>query len=416
MLAGIIPTAKGPYLSLLTTLYNEVTPFSKAENLPEWAGLVMELDHLEKQAKMLRIRKAQSSGVLKKTVSKVKSKIKVISKAGKIKKAMDSETMMEAAETFNRYQDTIVALTPMVSSRRASAKLASAIYAEDPATSDHVFFKTEQAIKKLKRMMGYPGKEPGQIWHLLEGPMNFYHEFSIKEAACYLQKRWERDVLMQFRDVSIDKNRNQVLLGPEGFVTTFVNGPGKPFIKRGLKKGFYSAKVMGRQIPFYKSFFQFLSRGRASAARTVKDSYAVRIKAEPTDTNDDAAVKPEATRLELVCADQTVLLENYNYPKEKVFTWAPESECEVIFSIQFRNLVLTRRYTGKKAFPKFLKSFSRGRVKFLPSDFPEHQDDLKRMGVKFIRVRYQFKGHQSVIRLLHAGPGSVPTEIVQCWD
>ena len=416
MLAGMVPTPRGPYLSLLTTLYNELGPFSKAENLPEWAGLVMELDHLEKQAKMLRVQRDQSSGVLKKTVSKVKSQIKGISKAEKIKKAMDSDTMIEAAKTFNSYQDAIVALPPMVSSRRASAKLASAIYSEDPANSDHVFFKAGQAVKKLKRMMGYPGKEPGQIWHLLEGPMNFYHEFSNKETACYLQKRWEQDVLVQFRDVSDDKNRNQVLLGPEGFVTTFVKGPGKPFIKRGLKKGFYSAKVMGRQIPFYKSFFQFLSRGRASAARTVKDSYGVKIKADPTDTNEDAAVKPEATRLELVCADQTILLENYNYPKEKVFTWAPESECEVIFSIKFRNLVLTRRYTGKNAFPRFLKSFSRGRVKFLPSDFPEHQDDLNRMGVKFIRVRYQFKGHQSVIGLLHAGPGRVPTEIVQCWD
>jgi hypothetical protein len=38
------------------------------------------------------------------------------------------------------------------------------------------------------------------------------------------------------------------------------------------------------------------------------------------------------------------------------------------------------------------------------------------MGIRYITAQYRFQGHGPVLRLLRAGPGRVPQEIVACWD
>jgi len=74
-------------------------------------------------------------------------------------------------------------------------------------------------------------------------------------------------------------------------------------------------------------------------------------------------------------------------------------------------------------FPKFLKEFSKGHRIFFSGEFPEHKADLKRLGIKYIKVNYRLTGHQAVIELLDsAKPKSsaripdVPETIVTCWD
>jgi hypothetical protein len=52
----------------------------------------------------------------------------------------------------------------------------------------------------------------------------------------------------------------------------------------------------------------------------------------------------------------------------------------------------------------------------MPSDFPDHEDDLNQMGVKFIKVKYKFKGKKSVVGLLNKTTGKTPMEIVKCWE
>jgi len=79
-------------------------------------------------------------------------------------------------------------------------------------------------------------------------------------------------------------------------------------------------------------------------------------------------------------------------------------------------MVLTRVYRGSQAFPKFLNDFKTGQRKFYPKDFPNHQDGLQRLAIKYITANYQFAGHRPVLELLRATPGAVPSRIAQCWD
>jgi hypothetical protein len=68
------------------------------------------------------------------------------------------------------------------------------------------------------------------------------------------------------------------------------------------------------------------------------------------------------------------------------------------------------------SFPKFFKDFSSGQSRFIPSDFPGFEDDLNRMGVRFIAAKYAFKGNEPIVKLLSAVPGKTPVEIVKCWE
>ncbi len=120
--------------------------------------------------------------------------------------------------------------------------------------------------------------------------------------------------------------------------------------------------------------------------------------------------------LELICSGGTTTLENRNYPVRKVFSWSPQSDCEVAFKIKIGSLVLEKKYSGPLSFPKFLKAFSKGHHRFVPSDFPDAEDDLKRMRVKFIKTKYGFRGNEPVVKLLSAVPGRTPMEIGKCWE
>ncbi|RLC25825.1 MAG: type VI secretion system protein ImpL [Deltaproteobacteria bacterium] len=407
---------KGPYFSLLQIIIHELKSFFDEKNLPEWIKLVRDLNNLQSQAITLRAQKTGSSGIIGQAASRVKSKLaSATHTSGVINTHLDAGAMMKAGKMFMTYQDALANIIPSVLSQRAAFEFAASIYTEDPATSTIPFFTARKAVNKLKAIVVYTGKEPAYIWEIFEGPLNFYHEFALQEASCQLQKKWEETVLMEMKDVSDKKNINTLLLGPEGVVTNFLKGPGKPFVKRGLKKGFYSAKVNGKSMAFDPYFFKFLTRG-VTASKPLKTNYSVKISGYPTSANEEAQVQPHATVLELACADGTTTLENRNYPVRKIFLWVPQSDCEVIFKIKIGSLVLVKKYTGPLSFPKFLKAFSKGQHRFIPSDFPDAEDDLKRMRVRFIKAKYGLKGNKPVVRLLGAVPGKTPMEIVKCWD
>ena len=114
-------------------------------------------------------------------------------------------------------------------------------------------------------------------------------------------------------------------------------------------------------------------------------------------------------------------MSNLNFPVRKIFEWSPDSCGDVIFSIEVGNLVLTRKYTGDKAFPRFLSDFGKGQKTFYPKHFPEHEPNLKRLGISYIKVNYQFRGEKPVLDLLYKDKQRIrvprlPRNIVRCWD
>jgi type VI secretion system protein ImpL len=205
----------------------------------------------------------------------------------------------------------------------------------------------------------------------------------------------------------------QMLLGPDGLTSKFVKGPAAPFLSRS-QKGYFSKEALGGTIPFETSFLTFLVRG-AQATVVAKKSYPVTISGLPTSSNPEARPKPQATRLELQCSGASQTIENMNFPVSKTFNWSPETCGDVILQIDVGDLHLKKKYTGDQAFPEFLQDFRVGQRIFSPGEFAAEKDALERMGIKFIRVQYQFTGQQDVLNQMNALPRQAPARIVSCW-
>ncbi|BBO67203.1 type VI secretion system protein ImpL [Desulfosarcina alkanivorans] len=416
-LAGsLLPSEKGPYLALLQSMARELEGVAKQEKRPAWVDLVFRFNQVRIQAKADSKGGKAAAGILKKATQSVTSKIgRVGSSAGvAAADAFSFEDRIAAGKAFNEYQEALNLLMPMTDSRKIAFRMASDLYAGDPAEGESPFFKAQAAQKKLQTTLGRKNKDTAIFWNLVSGPILFYHQYAAREAQCYLQSKWEKDVYLEVQDLPRGTNLNQLLMGSDGYAIKFLKGPAEPFVGRSRGKGYYSKKANGIALDLDTGFLTFLTRG-ASVTKPVAAEYRVSIKAYPTDANKDAAIKPHATSLELQCGDEKNKLLNLHYPVKKTFRWSPQNCGDVIFKIEIGNLVLTRVYSGYQGFAKFLKDFQTGQRTFRPSDFPDSASALKRMGIKYITPRYQFSGHQKVIRLLRASPGRVPQEIASCW-
>ena len=408
---------QNPYFTLFAMMAKELKPFSKGEKSPAWVSFVYDLKDAKLRSKAIKKDRSEPLGFIKKAAKKVKTTVKKAEKASGMKagKTLDMESQLLAAKAFLDYQSALNEITLVSASSLVAYKMAAEIYSEDPVISKSPFYTAQNAISKLKTTLIKPKTDQKMIWKLVAGPIDFFHEFILKESACYLQSRWEKEVLMEVQEVSDQKNMNQLLMGEGGFVKKFINGPVEPFLSRSLKKGYYAKKVMGRNIDFNEYFLSFLTKG-AKAARPVKGTYSVNIRAYPTGANTEARVRPHETSLELRCESDTIKLMNFNYPVKKTFYWSPQTCGDVIFKIKVGNVVLTKKYTGYQGFPKFIKTFEKGHHTFYPREFPDEKSALKRMGIKYITVKYQFKGHRPVLKLLQSAPGRIPRSIANCWD
>ena len=415
--AGIrMATAEGPYFSLLTRLSQELDPMLEGEFIPEWVDLVGDVEGIRLQAKMVAKSEGKKPGILKKAAGKVSKTISKTERAlgTKVAGSLSMEKKLLAGKAFATYEGAVEEMKTAYTSRNVAFQTTTDVFSGDAATSKIPFYTAMNALGKLSTMLKTNTTETKTIWRLMSGPKDFLYRYMVKETGCYLQEVWERDTLMELQEVSDSKNMNQLLMGEGGLALKFINGPAAPFLSRSVQKGYYAKTVYGRQVDINKNFFIYLTKG-AKAAKHVKENYKVVISADPTGANRDAQIKPHMTMLELQCAKGKTQLVNQNYPVKETFLYSPQSCGDVVFKIEVGDIVLNKKYTGFNAFPKFLKDFERGKRVFFPKEFPDKQQALKRIGVKYITVRYKLDGHKPVLKLLRSAPGKVPQWVAACW-
>lgn len=405
---------QGPYFAVLNRMAIELKPLVVDQDVPSWIERIYEFQFTKAKAAKLEI---GSKGALAKAANKGKTIIsKLEEKIGNAVSKKTLESQLLAAKAFREYQNALAEVAPAAASKTVAYNMAAQAFNEDPATSKSPFFVAHMAYDKLSASMsGKPTGNDKIFWNLVIGPLDYLWNFVCSETACHLQDLWEKEVLVEIQGVSDQKTLNQILLGQDGYAVKFVNGPAAPFISRSTQKGYYAKQVLDRKILFDPYFLSFLTKG-AKAVKLVKANYTVSIKGLPTDTNQEAQIRPHATILELQCADKAQKLVNLNYPVRKTFNWLPETCGDVIFQIEVGNLVLTKKYTGYRAFAKFLKDFIDGQRTFYPKEFPMHKAALKRLGIRYIKANYQFNGNRQIIELLTSAPGRAPRNIVKCWD
>ncbi|MDX2454684.1 type VI secretion protein IcmF/TssM N-terminal domain-containing protein [Desulfosarcina sp.] len=412
-----LATDQGPYFQLLARMAESLAPVKDQEKVPEWVDLIYRMRDTRIQAKTLDAQGVAKAGIIKRTTDKVASRLnRLESRTGvETTDALSFEARMDSAKAYKQYQDALQALSAVADSRKTAFKAASGLYSEDPATGESPFFMARQGEKKLRMVLGKKNKQTDLFWDLINGPIQFYHAYVIREAQCQLQSIWEKEVFLEVQYVSSGMDLNKLLMGNDGYAIKFVKGPAAPFIDRSRGKGYHARSIEGRSLDFRTDFLTFLTRGER-VAKPVVANYRVSIKAYPTDANSEALVKPHATKLELQCGNDRNQLINLHYPVRKTFNWSAQSCGDVVFKIEIGNLVLTTVYDGYLGFPRFLNDFKTGQRTFRPGDFPEQATALKRMRIRKITAKYQLSGHKPVLRFLQASPGRVPQEITSCWE
>jgi type VI secretion system protein ImpL len=415
-IGAILPSAKGPYLSLLDSLATELDVVRPLGRLPAWAELARRFQAVRMQAGVNRKAGRAATGFFKKATRTVTSTVDRLEGGSGAKSgaAFGVEDRIAAGDAFNRYLDALKLLKPMTDSPNIAYKMAADLYSQDPAAGDSPFFKARRALQQLQAAVGLQNSDTALFWDLASGPIRFYHEYADREAQCYLQHQWEKDVYLEVQGLPQGANLDRLLMGPDGYAAKFIKGPAQPFIGRSTGKGYFAKSIDGFSLDLNDRFLTFLTRS-AGVARPVASRYLVTVKAFPTDANKSARIKPQATSLEVQCGNETNRLLNLHYPVKKTFRWSPQECGDVVFKIEIGNLVLKRVYSGYLGFAKFLKDFRNGQHTFRPADFPASAAALKRMGIKTITPRYRFSGQRPVIRLLRQSPGRVPRDITTCW-
>ncbi|MFP7754270.1 type VI secretion protein IcmF/TssM N-terminal domain-containing protein [Thermodesulfobacteriota bacterium B35] len=425
---------KGPYFAVLATMARELAPLAADGKPPAWVRLVRDLELARKEA------------LAEKKISEQKSLLTKVAKKGKkvlgsLEKSVAGGSgrlladRLKAARLLAEYRRALADITLAASSRKVSYDMAVALFTDDPATSKSPFYVAQRALVRLRSEMDSGGDGEKAIWRLVAGPLMYLRDYVCLEAACQLNSLWEQTVLVEIEGIT-DKSRiNSLLFEAGGYGLRFLKGPARPFLKRGLKKGFYPATALGRMLPFKQSFLTFLTRGIQMAkfkpdirfdeepppgmALTgptlpgtgpqepaipepvkLRDSYRVQVEARPTGVNRGATIMPHAVNLEMNCGEQTTRLINLNYPVRKTFDWRPEVCDEVRLQIEVGSLLLQKKYEGRLAFPMFVKEFESGSHVFRPADFPDQANSLKRMNISAITVNYRLKGIGPILEII----------------
>ncbi|MCB2181954.1 MAG: hypothetical protein KQH63_08005 [Desulfobulbaceae bacterium] len=410
-MAQKISGLSGPYFSLLDKMVTELAFVADMEKqFPAWISLILQQQAIQGQASVLA--KAEGGALVAKAGMKSQSLIGRIGSKLDSSAAQDNlDNQLQAARALLDYQKSLKEAMLVLVPRKAAYEAAAAVYNGDKTA----FGSAKQAVSRMKTYMTSGKEDEDVFWTLLSGPVDFLWSFERTEAACYLQERWEKDVVVEVQGIKDRQKILQLLLDQDGYAMQFIKGPAAPFLSRNPKKGYYAVAALDGRVNFDPGFLDFLTRG-VSVKRSTRPSYDVSIKGMPTEVNSEAQIKPHATHVELQCASSTQKLSNFQFQIMKSFTWSQETCGDVLFEIEVSDMVLTKIYRGTQAFPSFLNDFKTGRKKFYPGDFPDHQDALKRLGIKYITVNYQFAGHKPVLELLRASPGAVPSRIVTCWD
>lgn len=457
--AARITTDQSPYFAFIDTLAVQLTALDEKKEQIPWAHLVQGFQAAKTQVasdesmkKLGVIAKATKKG--KRLLNKIE---KIEKKVGKAGAGRPLESQLIAAKSYQTYRKALADIALAAESRNVSYQLTVDYFKEDPATSESPFFVAHKALKKFQNALetDHPIYQKA-FWDLASGPLYFMRDYVNLETACHLNRLWEKEVLFEIQGIR-DKTRVQDLLfGSDGYAVKFINGPAAPFLSRNLEKGIFARLSLGRRLPFKPDFLDYITRsiemvkqkqgidldtGLGASMRTagetdallellflrdgiktpiqspepappepappepeppleLEDKYEVSIKGLPTDVNAGARIEPHTTTLTLRCGDQWTRLVNMNFPVKKTFVWVPGACTDVVLKIEIGSRVLTKKYSGQLAFPEFFKAFTGGKRTFPLDAFAGNTDVLKHQGVKYIKVNFQFDGHQPVVAII----------------
>lgn len=271
-----------------------------------------------------------------------------------------------------------------------------------------LLLRLDQSFQAFKANSRYKSADDEVMWRIVEAPINSIKSYAAEQASCKAQEYWEKDVMWKTKLAVSPSEVSTQLFGDQGSVWGFVDGPAKNFITR-TGGSLVPNSVSGLQFPFGLGFIGFLNQSVTSrVSEVVKQKLAessttksakLSLAAFPIGVNAGAKARPYAAMLSIQCAQELIELSNLNIEASNTFEWKPSQCGEVILDIEIDNLILTKRYPGPLGLSMFLQEFQEGARVFTPADFPAAMEQLDKLGVREITLRYGMQGQNDVIKL-----------------
>ncbi|NQW85181.1 MAG: LysM peptidoglycan-binding domain-containing protein [Alcaligenaceae bacterium] len=369
--------------------------------------------------------------------------------------APTSGQMTQALGTIDSYRKFITgfdtAAAAAIEGEGSSSQMAGDLFAYglDPSVKLSTLSSLQEAFSAFRSRSGYDSPEDAVLWPLVSGPLQLLIRYVTEQASCSIQKDWEKSVLWRLQTVVSAKESGEQLFGSQGTVWMFAAGPAKPYLQQKSTE-FQAVTASGYRsnasykFPFSQEFIPFLNQSVGlRVGQLVKDQRAenakgksvkLTIAAKPLGVNASAKAKPFAATLSLQCANEEIVLNNFNIQTSDTITWSPDLCGDVSLQIKIDNLLLTRRYPGVLGLARFIEEFQDGERLFTPEDFPALKEQLDGQEVTSINVRYDFVGQQALLKLAEdyshlteatmatASAGAlalnkfgVPNRVGQCW-
>jgi type VI secretion system protein ImpL len=319
----------------------------------------------------------------------------------------------------------------------------------DPNTKTSSLRALQETFAEFRKRSGFDAPDDAVLWPLVGGPLQLLIRYVNEQASCGVQRDWEKTVLWRTQTAVSAKEVGEQLFGQQGSVWAFANSSAKPFIQqKGGQflpvKALAYDKLGGVEFPFHSDFLPFLNRSiGARVDQLVKDQRAenakgksvkLAITSRPIGVNTSAKVKPYAAILSIQCANEEIVLNNFNVQANDTVTWSPDLCGDVSLQIKIESLSLTRRYPGALGLARFIEEFQDGERIFTPEDFPAMREKLEGQDVRSINVRYDFVGQEALLKLasdyshlvevsmptVTAGASArrqlnIPERVGQCW-
>lgn len=322
-----------------------------------------------------------------------------------ISRARDDITLFEKY-AVERQLATVEVMRGIPAAFDMSAAYFSGASSADGAAS--VISRMEKNFAAFKANSRFNSAGDEVIWRVIEGPIETIKRYTFEQASCKIQQDWEKDVMWKTQLAVNPKEASAQLFGDQGSVWAFVDGPAKNFVTR-TGGSIFPVSVSGSQFPFAPGFINFLNQAvtnrvsevvkqklaEASTAKSAKLSLA----ASPIGVNGGAKARPYAAVLTIQCAQEPIELSNVNMEAKDTFEWKPDQCGEVTLEIEIESLTLTKRYPGPLGLAMFLEEFQDGAKVFTPADFPAAMEQLDKLGVREITLRYDMQGRDEVLKL-----------------
>ena len=85
-------------------------------------------------------------------------------------------------------------------------------------------------------------------------------------------------------------------------------------------------------------------------------------------------------------------------------------------SIAVGRYVVKKQYPGALGFARFVQEFKDGTTRLPIAQFPEFEDRLAALGIRYFDLNFRFKQHMPMLNRLATSQLATPPIVADCWD